>query len=284
MKILILGSSGILGKRLFISLKKHYKIVHTGLKKRKFNFEKTEEIKKLLLKEKPSLIINCLAIADIKVCETNRKYSNLINVKILREILKLKKTLNFSFIQFSTDQMYDNKTNLYSKESFNPVIYNEYTRQKINAEKICLKYRCLIFRINFFGISKSEKKTISDWVILSFKQKKLFYLFTDIIFNPLSLSSICEIIKCLIVSKKFLKWGIYNLGSKNSLSKASFAIKVAEYLNLKNKNYKLVNSSMIFKIKRPKNMSMDVSKFEKNFKIKMKTLTYEIKKEYLNLN
>ena len=70
-----------------------------------------------------------------KICETNRKYSNLINVKILREILKLKKTLNFSFIQFSTDQMYDNKTNLYSKESFNPVIYNEYTRQKINAEK-----------------------------------------------------------------------------------------------------------------------------------------------------
>ena len=140
------------------------------------------------------------------------------------------------------------------------------------------------FRINFFGISKSEKKTISDWVILSFKQKKLFYLFTDIIFNPLSLSSICEIINKLIISKKFLKWGIYNLGSKNSLSKASFAIKVAECLNLKNKNYKLVNSSMIFKIKRLiKNMSMDVRKFEK-FSNKNETLKYEIKKEYLNLN
>ena len=45
MKILILGSSGILGKRLFISLKKHYKIVHTGLKKENLILKKLKKLK-----------------------------------------------------------------------------------------------------------------------------------------------------------------------------------------------------------------------------------------------
>ena len=282
MKILILGSSGILGRKLYSNLKKHFKTVHTGLLRRKFNIEKTIKIKNILEKEKPNLVINCLAIADIETCEKQKKYTYKINVQILKEILKLKKNLNFQFIQFSTDQMYDNRKKIYSNEKFNPIIYNEYTRQKIMAEKICLKYKCLIFRTNFFGKSQTKKKTLSDWIISSFKQKKLFFLFKDIYFNPLSLSSICEIIIKIIKNKKFLKWGVYNLGSKNSLSKADFALKIANYLNLKNKNYKIIDSKFFFKTKRPLNMSMDVRMFEREFKIKMKKFENEIKKEILS--
>ena len=75
MKILILGSSGILGRKLYSNLKKHFKTVHTGLLRRKFNIEKTIKIKNILEKEKPNLVINCLAIADIEKCEKQKKYT-----------------------------------------------------------------------------------------------------------------------------------------------------------------------------------------------------------------
>ena len=59
-KVLILGSSGLLGKYLFYELKKNKKIsvYNTGLNKRKFDLTKKKQLKKLLVSKKPDLIIN----------------------------------------------------------------------------------------------------------------------------------------------------------------------------------------------------------------------------------
>ena len=280
MKILILGSSGILGKRLFYKLSKYFNVYHTGLAKRKYNLKNTANIKKLLNKTKPNLIINCLAVADIDKCEKSKILSHKINVEMVKKFLNLKKIYDFHFIQFSTDQMYDGKNDSsFSSETSKPHLFNEYTKQKIDAEKICSKYKSLIFRINFFGKSFSKKKTITDWIFNAFKEKKHFFLIKDVIFNPLSIYSIENILVKLIQKKNIFKHGIYNLGSKNSLSKADFAIKFAKKIKLKNNNFTKIRSEKLFKIKRPKIMSMNVNKFEKTFNIKLNSLDHEIKNE-----
>ena len=51
-RILILGSSGILGKNLVIQLKNKYKVSHNGLKKRKFNLTRLGSLKKNIKKFK----------------------------------------------------------------------------------------------------------------------------------------------------------------------------------------------------------------------------------------
>ena len=90
MKILILGSSGILGKNLYKILHKKFQVYHSGLGERLYNFEHISEIKKLLLKNY-DIIINCVAITNLDYCEKNRKRSKIINEDLVKKIFIIKK-------------------------------------------------------------------------------------------------------------------------------------------------------------------------------------------------
>jgi dTDP-4-dehydrorhamnose reductase len=289
MNILILGSSGLLGRELYELLKSHRKIkvFHNGLCSKKFNINNGLEIKKLIFKSNPSLIINASGIANIDYCEIKKNFSYRLNVSSVENIFKLKKKfkLKFFFIQFSTDQIYDSKNNLANKENFKLKINNEYSRQKSVLEKICLKNKSLILRTNFFGKNYNRIQSFSDWIFESFNKNKEFYLFDDVYFNPLRIDTICKIIKNIILKKKFKIKGIYNLGSRGFISKSNFAIYFAKKIKIYKKNYLLKKINSVLKVKRSKNMIMNIKKFENKFNIKLPKIQNEIineAKKYLN--
>ena len=101
-------------------------------------------------------------------------------------------------------------------------------------------------------------------------------LFKDIYFSPLYIKSLVKIIIKLIPSKKI---GIFNIGSRDKISKSNFILLVAKKLKIKLR-YNLINYSEFKKTntKRPKNMSMNIKKFEKEFNIKLPYVKNEIKK------
>ena len=158
MNLLIIGSSGTLGKSLYYFLKKKFKVFHNGLTKRKFDLKKKNQVRILLKTLYPKVIVNCCGVTDIDYCEKNQKKSSEINVKIVQNFLDFQKEFKFYFIHISTDHLYDSKTRKASYEIDKIKINNEYSRQKRMAEKICLKYKSLILRTNFFG--KSGKKLL----------------------------------------------------------------------------------------------------------------------------
>ncbi len=285
MNILILGSSGLLGGKIYETIKQVGKLslFHNGIKKRKFDLEKINNLKKIILKSKPNLIINALGFTNIDLCEKDKK-SYLINVEIIKNIFLIKKkfNLNFNFIHFSTDQIYDSKKKKLNSENSRIVINNKYSEQKLESEKICLTNNALIFRTNFFGKTQSMKSSFTDWIFKQFKQKKKFYLFKDIFFNPLSTATISKIILKIILSNKINIHGLYNLSSKGFISKSNFAIKFAKKTKIYKKNYTIINSSTILNVKRSKNMIMNNKKFIKYFKINLPTISNEIKNESKN--
>jgi dTDP-4-dehydrorhamnose reductase len=239
-------------------------------------------------KSNPTLIINASGITNIDHCDSERNFSYRLNVGVVRNIFRLKKKfkLNFFFIQFSTDQIYDSKKIIPNKESFKIKINNEYSKQKSILEKICLKNKCLILRTNFFGKSYNQNKSFTDWIFKSFNKKKKFYLFKDVYFNPLRIDTLCKIIKNIIVKNKFKIEGIYNLGSRGFISKSNFAIYFAKKIKIYKKNYLLEKINSVLKVKRSKNMIMDVKKFENKFNIKLPKIQNEIfseTKSYFNV-
>ena len=73
--------------------------------------------------------------------------------------------------------------------------------------------------------------------------------------------------------------GLYNLGSNNGMSKASFAYKFAMYLGMNSSNISVgsqESSSLL--AYRPKDMRMCCKKFEEDFKLDLPNLEEEIKK------
>jgi len=289
MNILILGSSGLLGRALFEFLRsyKQIKVFHNGLSSRRLNINNKHQLKKLIFESNPSLIINASGVTNIEYCEIKKKSSYKLNVEVVNNIFKFKKKfkLNFFFIQFSTDQIYDSKRIVPNTENSKLKINNEYSRQKSVIEKICQKNKSLILRTNFFGKNHNKKKSFSDWIFKNFNKNKQFYLFNDVYFNPLRINTVCKIIKNIIIKKKFKIKGIYNLGSRGFMSKSSFAVFFAKKIKVYKKNYLLKKINSVLKVKRSKNMIMNVKKLEKKLNIKLPKIRNEIineAKQYIN--
>ena len=163
MKILILGSSGLLGNYLNKFLSKRFKVFNNGLRKRKVNLLNTSELDKLLLKVRPNLIINCTANTNIDNCEFEKKNAintNFITLKNTVNLVK-KNKLNSKFIQISTDQFYNNKIQKFNRESVNN-IPNYYCKTKFFLEKFCVKNKIIVVRTNFFGATGSKNKSFTD--------------------------------------------------------------------------------------------------------------------------
>jgi len=282
MKVLVLGSSGLLGSKIYFFLKKKkLNIINNGIKKRKLPLPNLNSLK-ILLKKKPDLIINCAAATNIENCEKFYKETSKINILLAKNIFLLKKKLNlkFSVIFFSTDQVYDSLKP--SKENSKLAIYNNYSYQKLRAEKIYTKNKSIIFRTNFFGKGINRKKSFSDWIYNSFRSGKKFFLFKDIVFNPIRIDTLCNIIYNLINNKKLNKKGIYNIGSRGKISKSDFGIFFAKKLKIYNNNEIICKSSKILKVKRARNMNMNIKKFEKEFNIKLPDIKNEIINEIKN--
>jgi dTDP-4-dehydrorhamnose reductase len=107
-------------------------------------------------------------------------------------------------------------------------------------------------------------------------------LFKDIVFNPVRINTLCNIIYNIIKKKKLNNNGIYNIGSKGKISKSDFGIFFAKKLKIYNNKEIICDSSKILKVKRPKNMNMNIRKFQKKFNIKLPSIRSEIINEIKN--
>ena len=274
-KILVLGASGMLGSSLikkFINKSISY-ISHSRKSNTDFNFELSDfkDVCKNLDEIQPEVIINLAANTDVDFCEKNPKIAFQDNTKSVENIVNWIKAndLRTKLIHISTDQVYDNKDS-YSCEN-NVNISNTYAYSKYCAELHALGAKSIILRTNFFGKSiHNSRFSFSDWIVSSLSEGKKITLFKNILFNPISMNSLVDIIS----SNNF---GLYNLGSKNGMSKAEFGIKLAESLNLSTQNISidLDDKSNMFAY-RPKDMRMNCDKFEKSFKISLNNLESEL--------
>ena len=275
MKILIIGSSGILGHCLYSELRKKHEVYHTGLKKRLNDLTIKKNLEKIFNKE-IDIVINCCAITNIEFAEKNKKITNDINYKLVKNILLLNQTKKFYFINFSTDQLYNNKNikkNTENNISFNS---NYYTKTKIKSDKLINKFKFLSLRINFFGKSFRGKGTFTDWLFLKMKNKEKFFLFEDQFISGLTITTLSKIITKVVNKKIF---GLYNVGSEGYISKKNLALKFYKNLDIKKGiNFESVKVNNFLNIKRSNYMYMNCNKFVKKFNIQLPNINKEIKK------
>ncbi len=277
MKYLIFGATGILGSELksrLGSISEIDLIISSHSTINKVSFGDGRSIESLVSKTCPDVVINCAALTNVDFCEKNPIEAFKINAKGVEEISEAMGLYcpNSKLIHISTDHFYND--DFYSKES-DAQPMNYYAYSKLLGEKLIKFKNSLVLRTNFFGKSNVDKLSFSDWIVNSIEKKDEITLFDDVYFNPLSLPTLCSII--LEISKSE-RYGTYNLGSLNGLSKYDFGIELAKYsgFNVKKiKKGKISNSSL--SAKRPKNMTMNVLKFSEKFNINLPKFEEEIK-------
>ena len=121
MKVLILGSTGMLGhvvKKYLESL--NYQVLATTRRiKNEFYFNPIENIYKLeeiIKHNNPEVIINCIGVLN-KAAEDEKHNAILINSYLPHYIDDLSKKYNFKFIHISTDCVFEGTKGNYTEES-----------------------------------------------------------------------------------------------------------------------------------------------------------------------
>jgi len=275
--IIVTGSTGFLGTYLVKKLKKKHKVISLGFKQSadyKINLLEDEKFKKIISKTKPDIILNLAAITDVDLCEKNKELCGKLNYKFIKNLIFFSKIYNFNIIQISTDHVYNRSS--YNSEK-NVKISNYYAKTKFMSDKIIKKNGGCALRTNFFGFDNKNKRGLVNWLKKNNKNKKKIYLFKNVFFSPLHIKTLTKYIQ--LVCEKF-KPGIYNVGSKNKISKSEFGKKVIKTLKLKVNFDEIDYEHKKFKLfaKRPLNMQMDVSNFEKTFFVKTPLIEKEILK------
>ncbi len=281
-KILIFGGYSYLGNQLCNYLKNitGLEIYRQGRGERaKYQVDPSDfsECYLLIKKVKPDVIINLIAETNIEACETNPKLATVANSLIIRNI---KDSIAMSdmksyLIHISTDQVYSGK-GPHKENKTNPL--NIYAKTKLDGEMTLVGTNSIVLRTNFIGRSTVDHRTsLSDWIVESLTSGKKINVFSDIIFNPLHISTLCEEIYKIIIIQKT---GIYNLGSSDFISKADFAITLSKYIGLDTRLLNRCKSSDInlFKAKRNSDMTMNVQKYKNNFNSNMPCIDKEILK------
>ena len=258
MKVVVLGI-GFLGGYVLDTLKingissegTNYQNISNSIK---LNATNIEEVEKYLISVKPETVINCVGIGDIDFLEKNPTIAYKINSDSAKNIAKICNKLGIYMIHISTDSVFDGQTGMYKENNkVNPL--NIYTKSKALAENYVQDNvkNSVIVRTNFYGFDK-KNKWFFNWIINSLSSGKKITGFTDLIFNPLEISNLSN----LLIELTTIKYeGIIHLSSNDFLSKYDFIMKVASVFNF-DKNL-IIKGNSSFPVKRPKNTTLDNS-------------------------
>ena len=282
--IYILGSEGLLGSALKKYLKnvemKNFQIFTIAKKNSDFNInlKNFSKLKKILHKNKIDILINCAAHTNLIKCENSFRKINKINVLLPKFLNELSKKLNFKLVHISTDSIYSSSKKYKQNKENDKISYsNNYSKSKFLAESSINKKKNLILRSNFISINK---KSFPKFLLDNIKKNKHVNLYEDYYTSSLDLHTYVKIFVKIL--KADLR-GVYNIGSRDSISKKEFAIKFSKKMN-KKLIYSSISVNQTKKIKRNVNIGMNVVKIEKKLKLKMINSNQVIKNLIKNAN
>mgnify|MGYP000258214522 CR=1 FL=1 len=240
MKIIILGSSGMLGSYLQNSEIFNEDDV-VGISRSNFpdfNFLEPEKTIKLIQSLTPDVIINCVAITSIAACEEDKNLADQINTVVPALISEYCYKKNIFFVHISTDHFYSRGGNIAHKETEPVHLLNHYAVSKFEAEnRISISNPdALIIRTSIIGRTP-EGRTFLDWVIRSIEGNNKLNLFSNAYVSFIHCNQLSSIIKNLINQNVM---GLYNVSCTEVFSKAEFILSLADAIGAR-LNYQLAD-------------------------------------------
>ena len=265
-KVLILGSSGLLGSSLSRSFSSKFKVVGTHFSNRPKTGNETIQLdvalpgmfERIIETVSPQYVINCIGATSVDECERLPEKAMLLNAIFPHTIAKASNRFGFRFIQVSTDH-YDSSCHETRDEFMHPVTLNTYGYSKFTGERLVLNEAptALILRTNFFGVSLRGNHSILDFAINSLGNSTRISGYEDVLFTPIGVTQIGKFLASAMDSPIT---GVLNLSGSESISKLTFLREVAIALGLDPQLIVSARSSELSTwVARPTNLSLDNS-------------------------
>jgi len=271
MKMLILGSTGMLGMALYRQAKRE-KITVIGVARsgadRTIDVTNETALQSLIVNENPDIVVNTIAITNLDYCERNPSLAYLTNARPASIVANICSEIDAASIHISTDHYYTGDKRKQHTEKSPVTLINEYARTKYAAEWFArTDEKSLIIRTNIVGFkNKSENPTFVEWCIKMLTERNPATIFDDFYTSPIDVYRFSEILLDLIEKGTT---GVLNVAGKDVSSKKEFIFELAEALNLDTSHTKTGSVHMLTGIHRAESLGLNVKTAEKILGYKM---------------
>lgn len=248
-KVLITGTTGMLGRHFLEVFKNKYNNVFTLNREDgdllDFNF-----VSDFLKSIEPDIIIHCIADTNLDRCEINQDETLLLHCGLTNCLSSYKS----KFIYISTDSV------------IKPV--NFYSKSKYLGEEISFlnNKHSMIVRTNIYGFNSSSGNSLAEWALDEFKNNKKIIGYSDIVFNAVYTRQLVNSVYRLINSKCA---GYINVGGNYSISKFDFLKKLCKTFGYDTNlvvEGKILNNS---KVHRLNDTTLNINPLKKNYGISL---------------
>lgn len=238
-RILITGTSGLLGINLALEAVKRYEVIGVihdaelqdpGFEALQAELLEPGAVARVLDQAEPDWVINCAALANLDACERQPELAQRLNAEVAGQLAAEAGKRKMRYLQVSTDAVFDGSKGNYREED-SPSPINVYGRTKRLAE-LAVKSaypHTIIVRPNFFGWSVSGNRSLAEFFYNNLVAGNPVEGFTDRLFCPVLVNDLATIL--LEMLAKNMR-GIFHVAGSDHLSKYQFGLALANRFGL----------------------------------------------------
>lgn len=264
-KVMLIGSSGQVGKSIIGNCDHNYDII--PLYREDLDLTDQDKISQAVSDLKPNIIINAAAYTDVEMAEEQKEIANLVNNVAPGIIAREANKLGIPMVHFSTDYVFDGTKKEPYKESDKPNPINIYGKTKLQGEIAIQKHTNFFYIFRTSWVYSCSGKNFFTTMLKLFKEQKVLKVIDNQFGSPTSSDLIANKLFLFLNHVLFEKkqrnlYGIYNLSSSGETNWFNFAKKIYENSNQKKiVDICSVNSKNYFtKAERPEMSILDNTK------------------------
>jgi dTDP-4-dehydrorhamnose reductase len=284
-KILLTGANGLLGQKTaeIFSRETDHELLLTDLgpkaeEPRRYKYTTLdlthkEEVKELIKKFKPDIIINTAAFTNVDGCELERELSWRVNADAVKNLIIASRFNSTKIIHISTDYIFDGKTGYYD-ENATPNPKSFYGKAKLAGENALLSsgvnYAILRTMI-LYGTGKNIRPNFVLWMIQKLQNNEPVNIVDDQYGQPTMVDDLALAVLRVVEREGT---GIYNVSGSEYLNRYEFALKLAEIFGFDRKLIIPIKTKDLHQAaERPMNSSFITIKTETELGIKPLNVT-----------
>lgn len=266
MKILITGVNGLVGNSLHRLLQdSDHKLFFSsrnlkGLANYKVDITDEVEVNSFFKSERPDVVINSAAMANVDLCEEEQDLCWKVNVEGVQNLVEACDQYSTHLTHISTDYIFDGKKNsgIYNEDDLpNPQSY--YAKSKLAGEEVISRSQIsysILRTILVYGIHKNAN--IVTFVKNSLEANKTVNLVSDQVRMPTFVDDLSK--ACIKASEKKAA-GIFHICGPEQMSYLDIGNRIADHFSLDKNLINHVNTiGLNQKAERPFKTGFDLRK------------------------
>lgn len=261
MKILIAGARGMLGTDLVKRLKvEEYEVIVTDIEE--LDITIIDDVNKFIKREKPDLVINCVAYTQVDKAEAEKHKAFLINAEGVKNLAISCNENKVLLCHISTDYVFDGRKQAPYLPEDRPNPINTYGYTKYQGEKFLMETCSKYYIIRTSWLYGLKGNNFVHTILRLAKETDQIKVVNDQIGAPTWTVTLSEAIACVIKKGEL---GIYHItdDAGDGISWYDFASEIIRLSNLKTKIIPIKTEDYPTAARRPLYSLLEISKIKK---------------------